>query len=625
MITKQCQFSGRDERGEYIHLLRAGYDNEQLVKTAAASPPQLARIRAFMKDRPRTPDRIYTLISALGAGEFWGSNSNADYFGVEPLLHTPPSWDAMPLEQQRLVGARWEWGYPTFYNAHAFAHHVNKDPNRAFGFIEYAMWDSAMKRVLLTVAYDRARARQFGSIGVLDRIENGEFPSVSMGTRVPFDCCSICCNLDALRPYLATPQKIVAMHRQNPIRGLSTDEKKYCVHLRTELNKIYPDGRKVMMLNLHPRFFDLSVVFIGADKTSYILAKLANECPIQPGQKSCSNCSHTECVPSAHVHEVWSRKMEKTAECTAASPKGQTTRELAKHYAGQIRGAVVAARQEKRANIDFNDVDPQTEREINTYLMKQRTKLGAIPKGAEITKHVASSFRRNLPTLTSHEPDLPEEVQNRMSENPRDSLRTAGSMGIVLKPHEFQRMMIRNLGRPELADDLDSKGLTFRPGAEPSDFRLGDSIVPKILEALLPLMRGRSAMTPALGQRTIIIIKSSAAPQDTPRCLDDPFLDKISSDYTAYRRALLYNAPGLIRESIFTRPKVASALYHDQILDPGLAKIGGDVMESMIGMLSSIYMNEAHMEKPVSMYVREHSSLAGLEKASGFALLGGVA
>jgi hypothetical protein len=76
MITKQCQFSGVGSTGPLVQLLHPGYDNEHLVKTAAASPPQIQQIRAFVKRMPRNNGVLSVLVSALGAGEYWGSNSN---------------------------------------------------------------------------------------------------------------------------------------------------------------------------------------------------------------------------------------------------------------------------------------------------------------------------------------------------------------------------------------------------------------------------------------------------------------------------------------------------------------------------------------------------------------------
>jgi hypothetical protein len=84
--------------------------------------------------------------------------SNADWFGIDALLHVPPDWELMPADQQKLMGQRWQWGYPTFYNAYAYQHHVNKDPARAFGTVEYVLWDSRMKRVLLIDEVDDSRS-----------------------------------------------------------------------------------------------------------------------------------------------------------------------------------------------------------------------------------------------------------------------------------------------------------------------------------------------------------------------------------------------------------------------------------------------------------------------------------
>lgn len=615
MIVKQCQFASRDEDGEYLHVLRVGYDNSHLVKLAAASPPQLGHIQRFMKGLPKSDGVLHTLVSALGAGEYWGSNSNADYFGEEPLLHIPPGWDQLSQPQQKIVGARWEWGYPTFYNAHAFAHHQNKDPNRAFGSIEYVMWDPNMKRVLLIVAFDRARARRLGSSGVIDRVENGEFPMVSMGCKVPFDLCSRCADLEKLMPMMGQPARILAMHRQKPIRGVSATTHEYCHHLKSELNKIYPDGVQVKMLNMHPRFFDLSVVWIGADKTSFILAKLGSECPLRPGHKQCPSGCYECAIPSSHVHDVWDR--EKTAM--------SSERHLEKRAYGL----------EEFDMEDFPE-DPKTEREINRILKRNRTRLGRVVKtgdlgkGAEIVKQIKSNFRKALSSIQNGEPDIPKEVQDKMSEDLPSSLSTAGSMGIVIKPREFQRMSICSLGRPGLADELDSKGLMFRTGAPPSrDFGLSGEIIPSILKALLPILGARSALGPSLNRRTIIIVQKSPGDRmdhfPVRHLEGHPLLDKISADYSAYRRDLLYKSAGLIKRALDNYSDIPYVLY-DSDLDPrGLVKEGRDVMESMIGMLTSMYINEAYMDQPVSKYVGEHSDLAGLQKAGGLAMLGGVA
>lgn len=652
MITKQCQFSGRDDHGVYVHLVHPGYSNDQLTKAAAASPPQLAQIQKFLSNMSRSNGVMYTLVSALGAGEFWGSNSNADWFGMDALLHVPPDWSIMSVDQQRLHGKRWEWGYPTFYNAHSYVHHINKDPARAIGFVEYVLWDNRMKRVLLVVGIDRARAKQFGGWDVVDRIENGEYPEVSMGCKVPFDVCSICGDMDLIRPYLGKPQEIVRMHKQRPIRGISTTTQEYCQHLKFELNKIYPDGQRVMMLNIHPRFFDISFVFIGADKTSKMLAKLAaGQCPIRLNapicKHGCTACNPQGVVPSHHVHNVWNREKSASAieyvdEVGQVSNEGmETLKGVLMSFEDRFVSALEAPAVTKTAAMsdelikeaygleEFEEEDPATMRSVTNYFDRKR---GKMVKKSEIAKRVSSQFGHRLPDIERNEPDIPEDIQDEMAEDLPHALSSAGGLGIVVKPREFQRMMLIHAGHRGLADDLHGRGMMFRPGA-PMDrgFGIADSVVPRLLSALMPLLRERSAFGPSLHKRVTIIIQS---PGSEGRCrigrhMGGDLLDKISSAYTSYRRGLIYKTASLVSQAINQEPEILSRMFGGDLVRSfggGLVKEGGNVMESLIGgMLPVIYLNQAHFGEPVSKYVQEHLDLEGLTNAGGLAAFGGLA
>jgi hypothetical protein len=371
MIEKQCLFSGQDNGGIYVHLLHPGYDDSiSLVKEAKVSAPVLEDMKSFLKEMNRPTGKTYVLVSALGAGEFWGSNSNADFFPEQSLIHIPKGWHDLPHSMQKAFGAKWEWGYPTFYNANAFAHHQNKDPNRAFGSIVRATWDDPMKRVLLIVELDHAKVHEMGADSVVDKINGGLFGDTSMGTRVPFDLCSVCTDWSRIT---GNPKKDLAEHRKNPIRGLSVTTSDYCSHLKFESGKIYPDGRKVWMWNLHPRFFDISFVFVGADKTSKVLAKLASgACPIQNGvavcPKGCTQCNDQGVIKSAHIHNVWSRSSE-----------------------GKEKAA------EYQAFPEFEDVDPKTEKSLNSYFEAKRKKFG-LTKKALVTNQppLAAPPKRSL-------------------------------------------------------------------------------------------------------------------------------------------------------------------------------------------------------------------------------------
>jgi hypothetical protein len=253
MIIKQCHFKGIDENGN-INCLPL-FISTGMEKTAAVSEMRSKlhpRVRDFIGAVRPTAGGIYVLVNAMGAGEYWGSNVNGDLFPEKSLLHAPPNWDKMSQEEQREIAKTWGYGYPTFMNAHAFRHHVNKDSSRSFGTVELAVYNMKMHRVELVIYLDRALCKKFDAYDLIEQIEAGGFPDVSMGTKVPYDICTIC------------------EHR-------SKTRADYCDHTLTMMNKILPDGRKVAVRNDYPKFFDISFVFIGADKTAKVMAKLAHK------------------------------------------------------------------------------------------------------------------------------------------------------------------------------------------------------------------------------------------------------------------------------------------------------------------------------------------------------------
>lgn len=186
------------------------------------------RISTFAKNIQPDPGKIYVHILALGAGEFYGANKNADFFPAETLKNYYETFVTSP--------------------AYIYRHHVNRDPTIAMGKVIYAIYNDRMARVELIAWIDRVKGKD-----IVGRIERGDFPSTSMATHTPYDVCSICGNQAHSRAA-------------------------YCKHLATELGRIYPDGRKVMAINSAPlRFFDLSAVIRPADVTSSVLQKLASE------------------------------------------------------------------------------------------------------------------------------------------------------------------------------------------------------------------------------------------------------------------------------------------------------------------------------------------------------------
>lgn len=147
-------------------------------KTAA--PKLLPEVARYIETlRPRA-DAQYSLVNAMGASEFWGPNVNADAFDQASLIHAPDNWTHNPLID-KIRAKDWPYGFPTFYYAHAFAHHANKDPSRAYGEVELAAWNPHMKRVELVTRVDKDRCEKFGGVSVWDRLKSGDYADVSMG------------------------------------------------------------------------------------------------------------------------------------------------------------------------------------------------------------------------------------------------------------------------------------------------------------------------------------------------------------------------------------------------------------------------------------------------------------
>ena len=192
-----------------------------MIKAATDS-----QIQNFVAQLQPKPGKVYLHILAMGAGEYYGANRNADIFYEDNLLKCHKTFETTGF---------------------VYRNHKNKDPSIAMGKVIYSIYNHRMHRVELIVEIDVDRAYD-----VIQRVESGDFPATSMACRTPSDTCSICGN--------------VAHTRQE-----------YCVHLREELGRIYPDGRKVSAINDQPlTFIDISIVVRPADVTSSVLQKVAS-------------------------------------------------------------------------------------------------------------------------------------------------------------------------------------------------------------------------------------------------------------------------------------------------------------------------------------------------------------
>lgn len=553
-MLKYSHFSGETEYGPSAIPL-FGNGDSVFEKTAATHLlPEVVQYIATL--RPQR-DSQYVLVNAVGAGEYYSSNINGDYFTEECLVHAPTDWSGNPVID-RIRARDWPYGYPTFYGAHPYAHHRNKDSSRAFGEVELAAWNPEMRRVELVTRLDRKKCIEYGGQGTWDKLKSGAYPDVSMGCKVPFDSCSICLDWKRYREAQATfdpkrhkhpGQAVLEVHKKNPIRGVSITRRDYCEHALKQMNKIFPDGRKAFVFNDYPRFFDISFVFIGADKTAKTMLFIFS-----------GGVPHSV-RSSAEVADNVLTDGEKTASADDL-----------------LLRAAFEEHQDK--------------------LAKQ--------KSGEITKRVIPSqfAGKAVPLLTRCEEDLPNETMDRLSTLPPENvLSTLGGMGVLLRPREFQRITLIQLGRRDLADDLDSRNEVFQKstgsesmGVDPRKF------MPSLASLLAPLLSLRSLLAPEI-ERRVVVSTSDHEPRTAraPSHSED-LLDKIGAAYNGYRHDVM----DLVAHS---QNLLASAG-----VDSSLQKLASASIDDVFTPLSAAYLVEAFSEEYGSPSFDQ--AAAGVEKGS---------
>lgn len=163
----------------------------ELVKTAGIARPVQSFIDAIIPDHEHT----YVLVTALSYSEYFGPNSNTDWYGYNKhldfngLLHTWSDFGRDP-KLDAIKAKDWAYGFPCFYAAAAYAHHKNTDPKTlGFGDVIFVYANASMRRIELVIRVFNEEARRKGHGTIIDRIERGERVDVSMGAKVPFDLC----------------------------------------------------------------------------------------------------------------------------------------------------------------------------------------------------------------------------------------------------------------------------------------------------------------------------------------------------------------------------------------------------------------------------------------------------
>ena len=609
-----------------VRLLDSLPSGTDMEKTAGVHP----EILAYKQQLEPEPGKTYVHILALGAGDYYGANLNNDHFPWSGLQHDHTK-TAHPYMH----------GHKTFLNAHAFAHHVNKDPEKAYGDVLISVLNHKMKRVELIVAIDEEKCIRNGGQRTLEKIKAGEYPSTSMGCRVPFDVCSICGHKAKYRS-------------------------EYCDHMRNDAGKIMADGRKVFVYNPYPRFFDISFVFIGADRTSFVLEKVAHAQQPDMKKEAVINAikglnwtlqgagkralaggamgavtgamqsadgsrdrglirgamggallggfggnlfrsgvtgtaalgmmgGQMGAIQPAPPAQTSSLQMNKVAADGGLGRSLRKSSGTVKPYMG-LRVKKKVARQSRLrarpltfAKLRANAKRSAASRNINFalkplpqitidvpggFLQKKvkedehmdiiksaELKSATVTKLSDIFKDVQSApMGKAVQMSVGSEPDMSCGQLDRISAQPDlgSALSGMASAGIVLKPREFQRVVLIRSGLRDMADRMDAQGAVFPERApvvrsmriviRPSE----QAAIPNgILDLVRNIMSQRSSLTPLMLRRGSM--NSAPTPTVTRiRVGAIPVLDKVASFYNAYREDVLLQAEDMIKVGMHT-------------------------------------------------------------------------
>lgn len=652
-IIKESTFPATGPDGEpLVRLLDSLPSGADMEKTAGIHP----EILAYKQQLEPEPGKTYVHILALGAGDYYGANLNNDHF----------PWAGLQNDHTKTAHP-YMHGYKTFLNAHAFAHHVNKDPEKAYGDVLVSVLNKKMKRVELIVAIDEEKCVRNGGQRTLEKIKAGEYPSTSMGCRVPFDVCSICGHKAKYRS-------------------------EYCDHMRNDAGKIMADGRKVFVYNPYPRFFDISFVFIGADRTSFVLEKVASAQQMekdafvgkalgllgkgvttkagrsivggaaaggltgalsaQDGQRDLgllkgmlggavlggvgskfikpatgigsaarnvgsvaalgyggsaaanalmntnmppppAQTSSLQGIPKV-ANTLMSRSLRRSSGTVQPFMGMRIKRKVARQKTLKVRpitfsklksgakdtavAALELAAFDPLPNITFDVVEDRKGRASVGYGQKRvddemaekvsELKSATVTKLSDIFKNVTSTpMGRAVPMSVGVEPDMSCGQMDSLarSSDLGQSLSGLASAGIVLKPREFQRVVLVRGGMGSMADDLDRQGVVFPESApiarstrivirsNPSE------MIPRgVMDLVGNMLQQRSALTPFALRRPMV----SSAPAVRVMRIKigaNPVLDKVASLYNGYREDVLLNTENMIKSAMLT-PSIMSAV-----------------------------------------------------------------
>lgn len=184
-------------------------------------PPKMVEAIRAISASP-DPSMVYYYDRAMGAGEYYRANNNADWFPEKMLRRDHHTFEK---------------------HAKLYRNHVTTD--EPIGDVLCAVYNDALHTVDLI---NRAPLSKVALDD--DRLKRGMSIKTSMGCAVPYDKCSICGNM-------------------------ARTKAEHCDHIRWSRNNLV-NGRQAYMINEEGVFRDISIVAIPAAPESAIIHKIAS-------------------------------------------------------------------------------------------------------------------------------------------------------------------------------------------------------------------------------------------------------------------------------------------------------------------------------------------------------------
>lgn len=243
MINKRFYPGNYSQGSEIARLIGAhskGLDRQHLKEASAGD--YLLEMEYMPKE-----GKSYVHLITLGAGEFYGPNSNADFFNKTAGRVRIPNPKKGEQEYLTLDGGLEKYHNTFMKYGGVYREHANgRKGNKSKGNLIAEGFNPQMKRGELIVELDNNEWS-----GALNKLASGKPVFWSMGAGVKFDICSECGN-------------------KAKTRG------EYCDHMRNHKLEMTKEGNQIFAYNDAPHFHDISEVAVPADAIAHGLRKVAS-------------------------------------------------------------------------------------------------------------------------------------------------------------------------------------------------------------------------------------------------------------------------------------------------------------------------------------------------------------